>query len=65
MHLTLERRESANEAALSIGLNVGDPVESLARDMAIAANRITDTLIPDLRWLDFLSMASCIEKINA
>lgn len=44
MELTLVVKESANEAALSMGLKVGDPVESLATDMTTAAARITETL---------------------
>lgn len=53
------RIESAKEAALSMGLNVGEPVESLAVNMTIVADKITDTLSASLRWLNPLPVVNC------
>ncbi len=46
--LTLVASDSAKEAALSMGLNVGDPVESLATNMTRPAPRTTKTRKPIL-----------------
>ena len=52
--LTLVASESAKEAALSMGLKVGDPVESLALNMIKPAPRMTKTLTPNLLRLTSL-----------
>ena len=49
--LTLVMSESANDAALSTGLNVGDPVDSLAISITSVTTKATTILVVSFRRL--------------
>ncbi len=57
--LTRVRRESEKEAALSMGLKVGDPVENLTATIATATAMVTETLIAPLWRQGFSLLLNC------